>query len=194
MAASLSSFPFHELTRALDDLEPLAKLVSDMKTETTEKEAIVLKEVLDRVTPLVPLIDNGYELYYRRFLTIVGRREEVPIDEDGSHFYSEYRLVLYENGILARVHAYGEMSYKSHLGWDRHDEEEIAPQGAIAAFGLAAISEGLIKALEGMSQALEGMSQALEGMSQAITGQSLAEIMPIVIEANRKLKGEYGGA
>lgn len=27
-----------------------------------------------------------------------------------------------------------------------------------------------------------------------ITGQNLAEIMPVVIEANRKLKSVYGGA
>lgn len=154
MAAALPSSPVHELARALDDFEPLAKLVSDMKKEATEKEAAVLKEVLDRVTPFVPLFGNVYELYYRRFLTIITRREEVPIDEDGSHFYSECRLVLYENGILTRVHIYGEMSFKPHPGWDVHDEEEITPQGAIAAFGLAAISEGLIKALEGMSQAI----------------------------------------
>lgn len=145
MAASLSSSPIQELTRVL---ELLAKLVSDMKKEATEKEAIVLEEVLDRVTPLVPLLDNGHELYYRSFLTIITRREGVPMDEDGSDFYSEYRLVLYENGILARVHEYGERFH------DHHDEEEITPQGAIAAFGLAAISEGLIKALEGMSRAL----------------------------------------
>lgn len=154
MAASLSSSPVHGLTRGLDDFEPLAKLVSDMKKETSEKEAAILKEALDRVTPLVPLIDSGRELYYRNSLNIVTRREEVPIDEDGSHFYSEYKLILYENGILSRVHRYGEMSYKPRPGWDLQDEEEITPQGAITAFGLDVISEGLIKALEGMSQAL----------------------------------------
>ena len=154
MAAALSSSPVHELTRALDDFEPLAKLVSDMKKEATEKEAAVLKEVLDRVTPFVPLFGNVYELYYRRSLTIVTRREEMPMDGDGSRFYSEYKLIIYENGILSRVHMYGERFHSVRPGWDVHDEEEITPQGAIAAFGLAAISEGLIKVLEGMSRAI----------------------------------------
>lgn len=45
------------------------------------------------------------------------------------------------------MHRYGEWSEGLRLGWENTDEDVITPQAAITAFGLTAISEGLIKVL-----------------------------------------------
>lgn len=97
--------------------------------------------------PIVPLLSKGFEQCYRSEIVILTRVERIPLEE-GSGFFSEHRLILYENGVLVKIHRYGEWSEGSHSGWENIDEDELTPQAAITAFGLAAISEGLIKVLE----------------------------------------------
>jgi hypothetical protein len=133
-----------DLCAALGDFESLAVQVSDLKEETLEKEASVLKAILDRVTPLVPVLSRDFESYYRRELVILTEREEVKF-EKSAEFYSEYKLVLYENGLLVRIHRYGEFSEGPRPGWELTNEEEFTPLSAIIAFGLPAIADGLIK-------------------------------------------------
>jgi hypothetical protein len=135
-----------DLGTALDELALLAARIADLKEETLDREAAVLKTILEKVTPLVPLLSDDCDQYYRREIVIMTREERVQL-ENGYGFFSECRLIFYENGLLVRMHRYGEYSEGLHLGWENSDEDVLTPQVAIAAFGLAAISGGLMKVL-----------------------------------------------
>ncbi len=77
-------------------------------------------------------------------------------------------MILYENGLLVRTHRYGEFSEGLHLGWENEDEDVLTPQAAVAAFGLAAISGGLIKVL-GEASSMVILREWLEGRLTALT-------------------------
>ncbi|MGA9100247.1 MAG: hypothetical protein WB392_15095, partial [Methanotrichaceae archaeon] len=85
-----------ELTSSLTELQPLASKLIDLKKQTLEKEASILKAILEKLTPLVPLLSKDYEQCYRREIVILAREERVQLDDFG--FFSEHRLILYENG------------------------------------------------------------------------------------------------
>jgi len=142
-----------DLCAALGDFESLTIQISGLKKDTLEKEAVVLKAILDRVTPLVSVLSSDFESYYRHELVILTEREEVRFEKD-TEFYSEYKLVLYENGLLERIHRYGEFSDGLRPGWELTNEEEFTPLAAIIAFGLPAIAEGLIKTFEWANSAI----------------------------------------
>ncbi len=156
-----------ELSTALNELQPLAARIADLKKETLDREAAVLKAILEKVTPLVPLLSDDCEQYYRREIVILTREERVQL-ENGYGFFSEYRLILYENGLLVRMHRYGECSEGLRLGWENEGEDLLTPQAAIAAFGLAAILGGLMKALGEASSAVI-LKESLEGRLAALT-------------------------
>ena len=155
------------LSTALDELHPTAARIADLKKETLEKEASILKAILEKVTPLVPLLSDDYEQCYRREIVILTREERVQF-EKGSGFFSEYRLILYENGLLARTHRYGEWSEGPRPGWEITDEDELTPEAAILAFGLTAISEGLINVI-GKASSIVILKEKLEGRISALT-------------------------
>jgi hypothetical protein len=155
------------LNTALDELAPLAARIADLRKETLDREASILKAILEKVTPLVPLLSDDCEQYYRREIVILTQEERVQL-EKSSGFFSEYRLILYENGMLVRMHRYGEFSEGLRLGWENADEDEITPQAAIAVFGLAAISEGLMKVL-GDASSIVILKEELEGRLAALT-------------------------
>jgi len=156
-----------DLSTALNELRPLAARIADLKKETLDREAAVLKAILERVTPLVPLLSDDCEQYYRREIVILTQEERVQL-ENGYGFFSEYRLILYENGLLVRMHRYGECSEGLRLGWENEDEDVITPQAAVAAFGLGAISGGLMKVLSEASSVVV-LKERLEGRLAALT-------------------------
>ncbi len=156
-----------DLNTALDELAPLAARIADLKNETLDREAAVLKAILEKVTPLVPLLSDDCDQYYRREIVILTQEERVQL-ENGYGFFSEYRRILYENGLLVRMHRYGECSEGLRLGWENDDEDVLTPQAAIAAFGLAAISGGLMKVLEEASSIVI-LKERLEGRLAALT-------------------------
>ncbi len=155
------------LNTALNELQPLAPRIADLKKETLDREASVLKAILEKVTPLVPLLSIDYEQCYRREIVILTREERVQL-EKGYGFFSEYRLILYENGLLVRVHRYGKCSEGLRLGWENEDEDVLTPQATVMAFGLAAISGGLMKAL-GEASSMVIFKETLEGRIAALT-------------------------
>ncbi len=155
------------LNTALDELQPLALRIADLKKETLDREAAVLKAILEKVTPLVPLLSDDCEQYYRREIAILTQEERVQL-ENGYGFFSEYRLILYENGLLVRMHRYGECSEGLRLGWENADEDVLTPQTAITAFGLAAISEGLIRVLNNAASIVI-LKEELESRLVALT-------------------------
>jgi len=156
-----------DLSTALDELAPLAARIADLKKETLDSEASVLRAILEKVTPLVPLLSSDCDQYYRREIVILTQEERVQL-ENGYGFFSEYRLILYENGQLVRMHRYGECSEGLRLGWENDDAEVLTPQTAIAAFGLAAISGGLMKVL-GDASSMVILKERLEGRLAALT-------------------------
>ncbi len=135
------------LCTALDELSPLASKIADLKKDALDREAAVLKAILEMVTPIVPLLSKDYEQYYRREIIILTKEERVQL-EKGLGFFNEYKLILYENGLLVRMHRYGEWSEGPRPGWENTDVDVLTPQAAIIAFGLTAISEGLIKVID----------------------------------------------
>ena len=156
-----------ELSTTLEELQPLASKIADLKKETLEREAAVLKVILEKATPLVPLLSKDYEQYYRREIVVLSREERVQL-EDGLGFFSEHKLILYENGLLARTHRYGEWSEGSRLGWENTDEDVLTPEAAITTFGFMAISKGLIKVL-GEASSMFIFKEKLEGDLAALT-------------------------
>jgi len=157
-----------DLSTALNEIQPLAARIADLKKETLDREATVLKAILEKVTLLVPLLSKDCNQYYRREIVILTQEERVQL-EKGYGFFSEYRLILYENGLLVRAHRYGECSEGLHLGWGNEDEDVLTPQAAIAAFGLVAISGGLMKVL-GEASSMVVLKEGLEGRLAALTG------------------------
>jgi hypothetical protein len=156
-----------DLSTALDELTPLATRIAGLKKETLDREAAVLKAILVKVTPLVPLLSRDCEQYYRREIVILTREGRVQL-EKGYGFFSEYRLILYENGLLVRAHRYGEYSEGLHPGWENSDEDVLTPQAAIMAFGLTAISGGLIKVL-GEASSVVILKEKLESKLTILT-------------------------
>ncbi len=63
---------------------------------------------------------------------------------------------------------YGEWSEGSRPRWENTDEDVIIPKAAIAAFGLMAISEGLINVL-GEASSIVILKEKLEGRLAFLT-------------------------
>ncbi|MGA9099766.1 MAG: hypothetical protein WB392_12640 [Methanotrichaceae archaeon] len=164
---SVTTSMLSELSTALEELQLLASKITDLKKETLEREAAVLEEILEKITPLVPLLSEDCEQHYRREIVILTREERVQLKE-GLGFFSEYKLILYENGLLVRTHRYGGWAEGPRLGWENTDEDVLAPQAAITAFGLTAISEGLIKVL-GAASSMVILKEELERRLAALT-------------------------
>jgi len=164
---SVTSGMLSELDVALDEFAPLASKIADLKKETLAKEATVLKAILEKATPLVSLLSDDCNQYYRREIVILTQEERVQL-EKGYGFFSEYKLILYENGLLVRTHRYGECSEGLHLGWENEDEDVLTPETAIAAFGLTAILEGLVRFL-GEASSMVVLKEELEGRQAALT-------------------------
>ncbi len=168
-----------DLTTTLAELQPLASKITDLQKQTLEKESSILKAILEKLKPLVPLLSEDCEQCYRREIVILTREEKVQLEE-GSGFFSEHRLILYENGLLARTHRYGQsvdhgqsmdhgqLSEALHLGWENTDEDVLTPEAAIIAFGFMAISTGLIEAI-GETSSMAIRKEELEGRLAALT-------------------------
>jgi len=152
----------------LTNFGSLAAKISELKTEALSREAEGLKAILEKVVPLVPLLSKNYGACYRRELVILTKEERVQIEKSAG-FYSEHKLVLYENGLLVKIHRYGEWSEEAQCpGWELTEEEEQTPQAAIVAFGLSAIADGLKKMLAGVPSALV-LKEELEARLVALT-------------------------
>ncbi len=143
--------PIAEINSALGDLQPLAPQIHALKKEILEKESEVLKAILEKIVPLIQLIGEDLEACYRRNLVILKNTQRVNFEGDAA-FYSEHQLILYENGALVDQHRYGENTTIKRIGWEIIDQHHITPAEAITAFGLGAISEGLIATIKGASQ------------------------------------------
>ncbi len=146
---AISQNPLADLSTALDDFGSLAAKISELKSQALVREAVVLKVILEKVTPLVPLLSKNYETCYRRKLEILAKEERVQLEKNAG-FYSEHRLILYENGQLVKAHRFGEWSEEGQRpAWELTEEDEQTPQAAIVAFGLSAIADGLMKVMAG---------------------------------------------
>lgn len=136
------------INRALDDLTPLASSIDELKQGLLDKESEILKVILQKITPLIPLFDEGSENYHRGELIILEKNQCVEFEEE-SAFYSDHILILYENGALIDKHCYGEKS-STRVGWEIVDDIKQTPMAAITAYGLDDIVEGLAKILDGV--------------------------------------------
>jgi hypothetical protein len=164
-----------DLCAALGDVEWLAGQVDDLKKETLAKEATVLKEILDRITPLVPVLSQEYEAFYRPMVVILTKKDEVPFPtEKTTYFFSEQKLILYDNGHLIKAHRFGEFCEGPRPGWEMTEEAEMSAEAAIKAYGLPAIAEGIMALFEWarsaiiLKEELEGKLAALSGVLEAL--------------------------
>jgi hypothetical protein len=136
--------PLTELNSALVDLFPLPEKIALVKKETLKREAEVLAQILVRVSPFVPLLDDS-EAYYRKFITIFSRSESVPLYDDRSFSY-DIRLVLYEDSRLTRVLRFCETCTRG-FEWEQ-GEEKLDSALAVSIYGLNAIVPGIAMALK----------------------------------------------
>gem|GEM_PF-1352330 len=148
---TFSPRPLTELNSVLGDFEPLAVRVAGLEKETLESEAQVLAAILARMTPLVSALSKDYEPCYRREIVIIADTEQVPLEQD-AYFYSENKLILYENGSLVRMHRYGEFTGSSRPGWELIEEHPFTASAAVEAFGLNAIAAALVRMLKDASE------------------------------------------
>lgn len=178
-AAILTKAGPHEdlvsLCTTLGDVELLAGCITDLKKDTLEKEAAVLRVILGRITPLVPVLSKEYEAFYRPMVVILTKKDEVPFPtERTTYFFSEQKLILYDNGHLIKAHRFGEFCEGPRPGWELTEEAEMSAEEAIKAFGLPAIAEGIIDVFEWAHSAvilmdeLEGKLAALSGVLEAL--------------------------
>lgn len=178
-AANLPQAGPHEdlvsLCTTLGDVELLAGCITDLKKDTLEKEAAVLRAILDRITPLVPVLSKEYEIFYRPMVVILTKRDEVPFPtERTTYFFSEQKLILYDNGHLIKAHRFGEFCEGPRPGWELTEEAEMSAEEAIKAFGLPAIADGIIDVFEWAHSAvilmdeLEAKLAALSGVLEAL--------------------------
>ncbi len=116
-----------------------------------ECEAQVLTAILERITPLVPILSKDYEPSYRREIALITDTKQVPF-ERRAYFYSENKLILYENGSLVRRHRYGEFTGGHRPGWELIDEHPLTALAAVEAFGLNSIASALVKMLKDASK------------------------------------------
>ncbi len=154
-----------ELTASLAELWPLTFNIIDLQKQTLEKEASILKAIVEKATPLVPLLCEDCEQCYRREIVILAREERVQLDDFG--FFSEHRLILYENGLLARTHRYGQSMKDLNFGCENTDEDVLTPESAITTFGFTAISKGLMRIL-GDASSMAVLKEELEGRLAAL--------------------------
>ncbi len=140
-----------ELNAVLGDFEPLASKVTELKKDALEREAQVLAAILERITPLVPILSKDCEFYYRSEIVIITDVKQVPLEQN-AYFYSENRLILYENGSLVRMHRYGEFAGGHRPGWEMIDEHPLTALAAVEAFGLNAIAAALVRMLKDASE------------------------------------------
>jgi len=159
MAASLAEF-----NSALDELSPLPEKIAVLKNETLVQEVEALGLILQKVTSLIPLLDDC-EPYYRKSITILNRSERVPLDDDRS-FCSEARLVLYEDGRLTRALRFSETCTRG-FGWEQEEAEELDCSAAVSLYGFDAIVSGLAKALNELPS-IKIMHQDLEERLKAV--------------------------
>lgn len=158
-----------DLCASLGDFESLAMQVSSVKKETQEKEAGVLKAILERIASLVPILSKKYEAFYRPVLVILTLRDEIPLPRsEGAYFFSEHRLTFYEDKSLVRTHRFGQWTGGPLPGWELAEEDELTPEDAVRVFGLAAIAEGLIEALQ-EAHTTTILKEELEGRLAALT-------------------------
>jgi hypothetical protein len=143
------------INAALDDLSPLPEKIALLEKQNLQREAEALGKILEKAAPFVPLLDDS-EAYYRKSITIFSKSESVPLDDDRS-FSSDVRLVLYEDGRLARALRFRETCTKG-FGWEQEEEEELDCAAAVSLYGLDAIASGLAGTLGELSsiQALHG--------------------------------------
>ncbi len=159
-----------DLCAALEDVELLACYITDLKKDALEKEAAVLRAILDRITPLVPVLSKEYEAFYRPMIIILTKRDEVPFPtERTTYFFSEQKLILYDNGHLIKAHRFGEFCEGPRPGWELTEEAEMSAEEAIKAFGLPAIAEGIIAVFEWAHSAVILMDE-LEAKLAALSG------------------------
>jgi hypothetical protein len=134
------------LCAEIGDFEELAGQISSLKADALQKEAEVLKAILERVAPLVPILSKKYEAFYRPVLVILTLRDEVPLPrQEGAYFFSEHRLNFYEDKSLVRTHRFGQWTGGPLPGWQLEEEDGLDPAGAVSVFGLPAIVVGLMK-------------------------------------------------
>lgn len=112
-----------------------------------------MEAIIKRVTPLIPLLSKAYEHYYRRRIILSHDRITVPIDGE-AYFYSENKLILYENGQLVRTHRYGDCRESHGPGWELTDEFPLTASAAVVAIGLDAIAAGIIGVLKEASKTI----------------------------------------
>jgi hypothetical protein len=138
-----------DLCAALGDVERLAGQVTSLKKETLEKEAAVLKEILDRITPLVPILSQEYEAFCRPMVVVLTKKDEVPFPiVKNTYVFSEQKLLLYDNGHLVKSHRFGEFCEGPRPGWEMTEEAGMTAEAAIKAYGLPAIAEGIMTVFE----------------------------------------------
>ncbi len=162
-----SPLPLAELNAVLADFEPLAAKVTELKKETLKKEAQVLAAILERVTPLVPILSKDYELYYRHEIVIITNITQVPLEQN-AYFYSENKLILYENGSLVRMHRYGEFAGGHRPGWELIEEHSLTASSAAEVFGLNAIAAGIVRVLKEASEIII-LTEELEARLMELT-------------------------
>ena len=160
------------LCAVLGNFEGLAGQISDLKAETLQKEAGVLKAILERIAPLVPILSKKYEAFYRPVLTILTIKDEIPLPRpEGAYFFSEHQLTFYEDKSLMRTHRFGQWTGGQLPGWVLSEEDELTAECAVRAFGLPAIAEGLIKLFQEAQQTIilkEELKERLSALTAAL--------------------------
>jgi|GEM_PF-7067964 len=165
------SYSLSKLSSALNEVEPLATQIADLKKSVQEQEAKALDEILKRVWLLLPVLAEGkQETYHRDQISLIEREERMQTAPNEG-FTNRSRLVFYEDQRLVLVH---DVTYWGSTSRVRtiSEEFELSCSDAIRSFGLESIASGILKAIQTadslviikgeMQDRLQDVSRALE--------------------------------
>ena len=168
-----STDPLAELVAKLDEIQPLAAKVAELKGNTIEQEAEALAKILERIKPLLGVtahhIQVGYHTTGQQFskehttyhdqkgLILIDSFDRECTDRDTRGDYLGWQLVLFADGSLKTLVRSGDWSrwQGESSGWGIQEEEDLSPQEAVKRYGLKAIVEGLASEIKEASEGLQ---------------------------------------
>lgn len=181
-----SSDPFGELVAKLDEIQPLAAKVAELKGSTIEQESEALAKILERIKPLLGVtahqIQVGYHTSGQQFskehtqyhdlkgLILINEFGRECTDRDTRGDYLGWQLVLFADGGLKTLERSGEFSHwqGESSGWGIQEEEDLTPQDAVRRYGLKRIVEGLASEIKEASESLQKKQAGYEARLAAI--------------------------
>jgi hypothetical protein len=183
----------NELVSKLDEIQPLAAKVAELKDITLEQEAASLIRILEKIKPLLGVASHHIQVGYhtsgeqsskehdqwhsQKGLILIDRFEQENTDRDTRGDYVGWQLVLLSDGNLKVLKRSGDWSrwQGESSCWQVQKEEDLSPEEAVRRYGLKEIVEGLVSEIKESSEKLQKAQAGYE--KRLATIEKVKEVM-----------------